>query len=301
MMADIMPDSNLKERLRGRFVGQNLHHVQTPSIVLDLAKLKVNCGRMLEATRRLDLLWRVHIKTHKTTELTRIQVGDKLSAPVSIMTSTVAEAEGILPLLKEYQAKGRNVNVLLAFPLFPSAAVRLSRLSSELGPGTVSVMIDHPDQLSSASAIARAPGSHPPLVFLKIDAGYGRAGVVPSSTACAELIDAVLEAELAGSCVFHGVYCHAGHSYGLRKDWEAMHYLAAEFAGLHGVASYIRDRSPGHPLVLSVGATPTATTIQHPTFSGAASSGVDAPTREVETLFTELKATGFQLEVHAGV
>jgi len=192
--------------------------------------------------------------------------------------------------------------LLLAFPLFPSAVPRLSQISSQLGANALSVMIDHPDQLLAAAAIARTPGSHAPLVFIKIDAGYGRAGVVPGSTSCTQLINAVLEAEKAGACILHGVYCHAGHSYTARQDWEAMHYLAAEFAGLHGVADYIRQKSPGHALVLSVGATPTATSIQHPTFLGAAASVADdAPTQEIERLFVELKAARFALEVHAGV
>jgi len=55
----------LKAQLRDQFVGQNLSNVPTPSIVLDLAKLEVNCERMLNATERLGLLWRAHIKTHK--------------------------------------------------------------------------------------------------------------------------------------------------------------------------------------------------------------------------------------------
>lgn len=46
-------------------VGQTLHQVPTPSAVLDLAKLEVNCSRMLEAVHRLGLGWRAHIKTHK--------------------------------------------------------------------------------------------------------------------------------------------------------------------------------------------------------------------------------------------
>ena len=58
-------DAALKEQLRARFVGKTLSEVPTPSVVLDLAKLQVNCERMLDATERLGLLWRAHIKSHK--------------------------------------------------------------------------------------------------------------------------------------------------------------------------------------------------------------------------------------------
>ena len=57
--------ASLKDELRAKFVGQTLQNVPTPFVVLDLAKLEVNCQRMLDATDRLGLLWRAHIKTHK--------------------------------------------------------------------------------------------------------------------------------------------------------------------------------------------------------------------------------------------
>jgi D-serine deaminase-like pyridoxal phosphate-dependent protein len=168
-------------------------------------------------------------------------------------------------------------------------------------------MVDHPSQLSSVKTIASTPGSHKPLVFIKIDASYGRAGVIASSPACEQIIDAVLAAETEGSCVFHGLYCHAGHSYSARADWDAMHTLAAEFSELKGVAAAVDARKGEHKaLVLSVGATPTATTIQHPLLSAmgagnGSAGGDDAPTGEIEKLLGEMKAAGYHLEVHAGV
>ena len=204
-----------------------------------------------------------------------------------------------------FKTSNVTVQLLFGFPLPNSAVPRLARFAASLGPGSLSVMVDHPTQLKSAATIARTRGSHRPLVFLKMDVGSGRAGVVPGTTACAQLIDAALDADRAGDCVLYGVYCHAGHSYSARRDWEAMHLLAAEFAGLRGVAALIHAKSPGHDLVLSVGATPTATTVQHPALramgAGAGTPHGDAPTSEVERLFSELKDAGFKLEVHAGV
>jgi D-serine ammonia-lyase len=59
--------ASLKDELKALFVGQSLHDVPVPSVVLDLAKVKVNCQRMLDATQSLGLLFRAHIKTHKVT------------------------------------------------------------------------------------------------------------------------------------------------------------------------------------------------------------------------------------------
>ncbi|KAL2127785.1 hypothetical protein VTI74DRAFT_10170 [Chaetomium olivicolor] len=294
-MAATPSDAKLKEELRAKFVGKTLTEVPTPSVVLDLRKLEVNCKRMLEATERLGLLWRAHIKSHKTTELTRLQVGDDSTRPVSLIVSTIIEAENILPLLQEYQSRGRSVNVLFSFPLFPSSTLRLSSLLAALGPNSLSLMVDHPSQLGPVSLISSASG-HPPLVFLKIDTSYGRAGVAPSSPACEALVDAILAAEGRGECVLHGVYSHAGHSYGARGGvGDVVRYLEGEFEGLADVARVIAGKSARHKegLVLSVGATPTATVVQ--------GQGVLEEEGRVGGLMRRLKEEGFRLEVHAGV
>ncbi|XXH03049.1 hypothetical protein Hte_009439 [Hypoxylon texense] len=309
-----------KDFLRAQFVGKDLNEVITPAVVLDLAKIEENCSLMLEAAERLQLSWRAHIKTHKTEELTRLQVGDKSSSPVNLVVSTVTEAEKLVPLLKEYQEKGRQVNVLYSFPLYASCIDRLAAVSAQLGPGALTVMIDHVDQAPYLGALATKSGGNAPLVFLKVNVGSNRAGVIPNTPACAALVDALLASEGRGESALLGLYCHAGHSYATRRDWEAMGILSAEFAGLKQVAVLVREKRPAassKPLVLSVGATPTATTIQHPdlaTPDDSNSTGVDessgptgpdlltaVPTSQLKNLMRGLKADGFVLEVHAGV
>lgn len=60
-MASITTQTPLKERL----VGKTLYEVPTPSIVLDLAKLEINCQRMMDTAAKNGIGWRAHIKTHK--------------------------------------------------------------------------------------------------------------------------------------------------------------------------------------------------------------------------------------------
>ncbi|KAI1119262.1 putative serine dehydratase domain-containing protein [Nemania sp. NC0429] len=300
-----------KDHLRARFVGKTLHQVPTPSVVLDLAKVEANCNMMLEATRRLHLSWRAHIKTHKTAELTRLQVGDNDSTPVNIVVSTLMEAESVLPLLKEYQGRGRQVNMLYSFPVYPSSVDRLAALSASLGPGGLTVMVDHAEQAKLLTRLASKSGT-PPRVFLKVNMGGNRAGVVPGSPACAALVRELLLAETVGAAVFWGLYSHAGHSYASRRDWEAMGVLGDEFAALYDVARAVRRDRPEHPLVLSVGATPTATTLHHPDFGAADADDEDvdadvdiaspAPGPAlIKDLMARMRAEGLTLEVHAGV
>lgn len=181
-------------------------------------------------------------------------------------------------------------------------------------------MLDHPDQVAlladlTSQASAGAGGldssNNPPLVFLKIDVAYHRAGVVPGTPVYQALLAAVLAAERAGHCVLHGLYAHAGQSYYTRHDWAALAYLTEEFATLHRAARDVRALSPGHALVLSVGATPTATALQHPDLSSTpppkdqADDGAGATARvaTLSTLLATLRAdpNPLALEVHAGV
>lgn len=224
--------------------------------------------------------------------------------------STLLEAEKITPLLQKFQAHGRHVNILYAFPLYPSAVPRLAALAAALGPHhAVSVMIDHPAQVPLLAALA--PNSKP-LVFVKVDVAYHRAGVIPGTPTYHAVLAALLAAERAGHCVLHGLYAHAGQSYYTRRDWAALAYLTAEYEALGAVARDVRALSPGHPLVLSVGATPTATALQHPGIGCGGPTDKDEGAgedkeeeKQVKTLaglLAELKKEqGLALEVHAGV
>jgi D-serine ammonia-lyase len=165
-------------------------------------------------------------------------------------------------------------------------------------------MVDHPDQIKHLTSLASKSG-HPPLVFLKINVGSYRAGVMPNSQDCSRLIDKLLLSEAVGSCVFLGIYTHASQSYEARKDWEGLDFLSLEFSSLQTVAWAIRKERPNHPLVLSVGATPTVTSLQHPSFGentlSSTPSDVQAMTSRLLELIQDLRKDNLTLEVHAGV
>lgn len=54
------------EEVKMRWVTDYLDELDPlPAAILDVGKVRVNCQRMLDATQRLGLLWRPHVKTHK--------------------------------------------------------------------------------------------------------------------------------------------------------------------------------------------------------------------------------------------
>lgn len=250
-----------------------------------------------------------------------MQVGDEL--PVQLVVSTILEAERVLPLLKSYQTQttpaSRSVNVLYGFPLYAAAVPRLAAVAHELGPGGVSVLIDHPDQVAVAQRLAQVADTAI-RAFVKIDMGTARAGVVLGSAQFTAVIQRLLVAHAAGEGLsFYGLYCHAGHSYDAREPWAALAHLVAEFTALGDAATAVRTiaqktLAPAAagaqplPLVLSVGASPTAASLQHPDLGGssatAGAGGSAGAAQNAVTLrakLSDLASQGYELEVHAGV
>ncbi|KAH8813040.1 putative serine dehydratase domain-containing protein [Xylogone sp. PMI_703] len=289
-----------KELLRKEFVHKSLKDVQTPSAVLDLHLVKENCEHMLKAVDALGLGWRAHIKTHKTSELTHLQLGDG-SDPADVVVSTLIEAENIVPVLKEHQSKNRPVNLLYSFPVTPSIVGRLSVIAAELGPGGISVMVDHPEQLPFVERIKEKSGNAP-KVFIKVDMGSHRAGVPPFSPILSEIISSALKLESKGSVILYGLYSHAGHSYYQHSKAAAVDLLRQEFEALLVTAETVHEASPSTPLVLSVGATPTTTSIYN-----VLAANEHTPEEEsmaiaaLQGTINTLKERNCHLEIHAGV
>jgi D-serine deaminase-like pyridoxal phosphate-dependent protein len=92
----------------------------TPAAVIDLSLASANCNAMLTAVSALSVSFPAHVKTHKTSQLTCLQVGES-SKDVRLIISTVIEAEQLLPLLHDYILAGAKVNVLYGVPLGPSS------------------------------------------------------------------------------------------------------------------------------------------------------------------------------------
>lgn len=287
------------ESLKQQYVGTSLKDAPVPSAVLDLAKVKRNCERMLDAVDKIGCGWRAHIKTHKTTELTELQVGSDPKRPANLVVSTLNEAESILPLLLTYKAEGRKVDLLYGFPVYPSAAPRLAAIAKELGPLNLSLMIDHPDQVNTVREIF-AQSQVPVSIYIKIEMGAQRSGVVPNSELMYNVFEEIDAAR--DSCSLVGLYSHAGHSYYGSTPDEAMRFFLSEIDALNRAARCLRTRGFGGDLILTLGATPTATSARNVVVSDPTTnkrgSAVD---QIVSTLEVMEQGGNCSVELHAGV
>ena len=119
-------------------------------------------------------------------------------------------------------------------------------------------MIDSNEHIQLLEDFAKENPSAPQQwnVFIKVDTGYHRAGVMTTSPSLSKFIQ---QAEASPAVAINGFYCHAGHSYKARNADEAVAVLQSEVEGVVAAASNL----PGdREVVVSVGSTPAAHVVQ---------------------------------------
>ncbi|KAG8532758.1 uncharacterized protein KY384_002636 [Bacidia gigantensis] len=290
---DLLYPTPSTQQLQEAFKGRSLRDLPSPAAVIDRAILEVNCYQMLENCQALDISLRPHTKTHK------LQVGET-TKDVKFVVSTIAEIEGLRETLLNKKLQGKQINILYGLPLPPSACTRLASLAKELGPQTISVLIDHVDQLNESERFLQLSGQ-PLQVFLKIDTGYHRAGLDSNSQGFSNLLTYVSSLQKSGSVNLVGLYSHAGHSYGSNSNNEALEFLLTELEELKKAAHKaitILNEAFFPKLTLSVGATPTASSIKA-LLEDVPSSRSDSVSK-LQRLVSRINQD-FTLELHAGV
>ncbi|KAF2785568.1 hypothetical protein K505DRAFT_261812 [Melanomma pulvis-pyrius CBS 109.77] len=239
-----------------QYLDQPLATLPTPTLVLDRAIVRRNSAAMLAVCAALGVGFRAHVKSHKTLELARMQVGE--SGPAHFVTSTLIEAESLLPFVLECVGRGRACSILYGVPIPQSSIPRLLHLASKLPAYSLSILVDN---LAAYSAFQSSlPASSPKIgVYIKIDTGYHRAGISTSSPKFPFLIEAVVEK--SGES-FKGFYSHFGHSYAGSSEEDAASGLIEELKVLDIATEAVPSSFRGE-LVLTVGATPTSTAAQN--------------------------------------
>lgn len=184
----------------------------------------------------------------------------------------------------------------------PQGAIpRLISLANGLAPESINVIVDNADAFARFHT---GLTTHPEYqadkkigAFVKIDTGYHRAGIMTSSPKFQSLVDAVLSSHSTkgwrGAVIFKGFYSHFGHSYAGNSEDDAAAGLIDELLGLE-IAAQAVPPSLRQGLVLSIGATPTATAAQNMLTH-------DSPrVIEFHAVLKRLKEQ-FAVELHAGV
>ena len=214
--------------------------VETPAVLLDEARLMANLCAMRDLADRHDVALRPHAKTHKSLEIGRRQI--ELGAS-GVTVATVDEAQVFL--------EGGFESITVARPVVsPSKWDRLLSAGKARG-ADVRVVADSKEGIQVAGERAAANGQTVGL-FLKIDVGLHRCGLLPGDGRIGELAGMIHD---HANLKFRGILSHAGHVYGSKSRAEAAEVAEEERRTMVAVRDALR--SDGLPVrEVSVGATP---------------------------------------------
>ena len=223
----------------------HLGDLDTPSIVIDLDRLRANSAAMRGRCRTLGVTLRPHVKTTKCIDAARIQLG---GTPGPITVSTLAEVRGF--------AAGGFRDVTYAVPAAPTSARELCRLAGELE--RLRLDVDHPRTVEALGAAARQTGVRLELM-LEVDCGDHRCGVDPHTPASVELARRIADSR---ELRLAGLLTHGGQSYRSRTPTDAA--SIAEVERDTTVAFADRLRAEGFAIdEVSIGSTPTVCAAPH--------------------------------------
>jgi D-serine deaminase-like pyridoxal phosphate-dependent protein len=208
-----------------------LGSLATPALIVDRKKVEANAQRLTSHLAKLGVPLRLHVKTAKSAEATRLVLGGR-KAPLAV--STLKEAE-------QFFATGYR-DLLYAVGFTPDKLARAQALASQGAKLTLLV-----DNVEAARAIRGFP------VLIEIDTDGHRAGLVPGDAAIVAVARALQEAgnEVAG------VLTHAGGSYDCGSVEAIRKVAAQERDGALAAARQLRAAGFAAPVV-SIGSTPTA-------------------------------------------
>jgi D-serine deaminase-like pyridoxal phosphate-dependent protein len=220
-------------------VPTSVRDLETPALLLDLEVVERNVRHMAERAKRLGVQLRPHAKTHKCVPLSRMQLEHGARG---LTVATTVEAEVF--------ARAGVKDITWAFPIDPSHIARVRRLAQQTG-ATIRVVVD---DLETAQALA-ASTLH---VWLKVDCGYHRAGVDPSSNYALQV---ARELGRERGLAFDGILSHSGHAYRTTSQQEAAKVAEEERSVMVDFAE--RLRAEGIPVrEISVGSTPAMAAAQ---------------------------------------
>ncbi|WWC88957.1 uncharacterized protein L201_003872 [Kwoniella dendrophila CBS 6074] len=267
-----------KKSLQDEFVGKDLSQLRTPALVVDRSKFKRNCETVTSEAKKRGMGFRAHVKTHKTTEGTRLQVeaGGGVKATIC---STMVELWKIIEdgLVEE----GLVDDILYSMPIGSDKIEDLNKAQEQIGSkGIIRLMVDHPEQINLLNQFNEKNNQRNQKwsVFVKVDGGGRRAGVPPTSQQLKDIIEAVL---ISKHVEVFGFYSHFGQSYASDTLAKGSSYFEGEIDCVQSAAKVARGLGLKGDWILSVGATPTA----------------HAAVQEVEKLHNGLEG---KLELHAG-
>ena len=168
--------------------------IDTPALVIEKARLIKNIQNMQAHADRYGKAVRPHAKTHKCTELAKLQ---RSMGAFGICVTKPSEAL--------VMAKAGINGLLLTSPVVTPIKIATLMQVLTLAPDTM-VVLDNIENIKQLNAAVKAAGLSALSIIVDIDAGIGRTGVGFDGA-----VYLALKVHQASHLELKGVQCYAGH------------------------------------------------------------------------------------------
>ncbi len=209
--------------------------IQVPTPILDDLKCRQNIALMAEKAHRYGLCFRPHFKTHQSRAIGR------WFKRVGVQCITVSSVQ-----MAQYFADEGWRDITIAFPVNPRQAAQYNLLAERV---QLNILVTDVDALRQIIPFIRRQIG----IFIKIDTGAHRTGVLPDDIATQAALLSMIEA--APMLNFRGFLTHAGSAYRARSAHQIKETHVQSIALMKKVADRWKAHYPH--LIISVGDTPT--------------------------------------------
>lgn len=215
--------------------------IQTPTVLLDWGIVRTNIDRMVSKAKANGLRLRPHLKTAQCMEIANYF----LSNGVHHFTCSSFS-------MASYFTEGGVKDITVAFPVNVLEHELINRLASQI---RLNILAVNSESLKALRRdLKKTVG-----VFIKIDVGTHRTGLLPTDEAG---IEACLQEIASSECMkFKGFLAHAGHSYTEKNQEEILSVHKQSTTVLKELRLKYQPCFPA--LELSVGDTPTCSVVQN--------------------------------------
>ncbi len=215
-------------------------NIQTPTLLLDEARMHRNIKRMVQKAQRNNATLRPHLKTPQSNA-----VAEQLR-PYGIDKIAVSSLR-----MAKYYVKGGWQDILVAFPLNVLEIDLVNELAQQID---LQLIVDN----TAAIQHLGEQLNHLVGLFIEVDAGYGRSGISAAEIdKIEELVHLMSKSE---KLHFKGFLVHAGHTYGKRDRQAVQAIYDTHVEALGALRNHFQAAYPN--VTISYGDTPSCSLLE---------------------------------------
>lgn len=214
-----------------------LQKIKHPTLVISKEKAVRNINFMNDKSKQHNILFRPHFKTHQSADVGK-WFRDKGIEKITVSSLKMAK----------YFAENNWNDITIAFPLNIRELDEISKLAEQI---KLNVLISSLDTATDFTKKIKSNISY----YIKIDAGYGRAGIIAENK---EKISQIIDICSKNSTItFEGFLAHFGNTYHAKNKEEVLNVYHESKKRMMDLKNHFIKDFP--QLILSIGDTPSAT------------------------------------------